>query len=99
MPATDTSNTSSQSSAPATPAPDLELSAISPRALTPRKAAEYCGISEAVLKEARMNGKRANRMDAPRATKLGPRKVVYLIDDLDEWLEKKRASTEYFDES
>lgn len=69
---------------------------IQPRALTQAQAAAYCGISEHTLREGRLTGKRANRMSVPRHTALGPRRVVYLIEDLDAWLEKRRAATEYF---
>lgn len=64
------------------------------RALSPREAAAYCGISVQTLKEGRIYGNSEKRMDTPKYTKLGPRKVVYLIDDLDAWLETKRAATD-----
>ena len=59
------------------------------RALSTGDAAKYIGWSEIFLRAARSKGKRKNRTPGPAFVKVG-RKVVYLIDDLDRWLEQHR---------
>ncbi len=59
------------------------------RGLTEQEAATYIGMSCSFLRQSRMNGKRANRTPGPPFTKIG-RKVLYLKDDLDAWLEAHR---------
>lgn len=63
------------------------------RSLSTNEAAEYIGLSPTYLKQARMTGPRARRLDAPQHTNLGCRKVVYLREDLDAWLDAHRART------
>ena len=59
------------------------------RGLSEAEAADYIGMSRSFLRQARMDGKRANRTPGPPFTKIG-RKVLYLKDDLDAWLEAHR---------
>lgn len=63
------------------------------RALSTDEAAHYIGLSGVFLKQARMSGPRAKRLDAPQHTKLGCRKIVYLREDLDAWLDAHREKT------
>ncbi len=57
--------------------------------LTTVQAAEYCGYSKSTLEKLRIYG------GGPRYTKrVGGRRVLYLREDVDEWLkEGKRSST------
>ena len=55
------------------------------RLLTEIQAAPYIGMSRSFLRQSRMNGKRQNRTAGPPFLKIG-RKVLYLADDLDDWL-------------
>ncbi len=64
---------------------------IIPRALSECDAAIYLGISRISLRQGRCEGKRENRMPPPPYVRLGRRKIVYLRDDLDSWLEKYRV--------
>ena len=59
------------------------------RLLTETQAAPYIGMSRSFLRQARMNGKRQNRTAGPPFLKIG-RKVLYLADDLDDWLLEHR---------
>ena len=59
------------------------------RGLSEAEAAEYIGMSRSFLRQARMDGKRTNRTPGPRFSKIG-RKIIYLKDDLDAWLEGHR---------
>jgi len=59
------------------------------RGLSEAEAADYIGMSRSFLRQARMHGKRVNRTPGPPFTKIG-RKVLYLKDDLDAWLEAHR---------
>jgi len=61
------------------------------RGLSEAEAAEYIGMSRSFLGQARMDGKRMNRTPGPAYTKIG-RKVLYLKDDLDSWLEQHRQA-------
>lgn len=69
------------------------MSQLEKRALSTAEASTYIGISQSTLRQARMTGKRAKRIDAPPHTRLGGRKVVYLREDLDAWLESHRTAT------
>ena len=62
---------------------------ITRRGLSEADAANYIGMSRSFLRQARMDGKRFNRTPGPPFTKIG-RKVLYLKDDLDAWLEAHR---------
>lgn len=57
--------------------------------LTETQAAPYIGMSRSFLRQSRMNGKRQNRCAGPPFLKIG-RKVLYLADDLDDWLLEHR---------
>lgn len=59
------------------------------RGLSEAEAAIYIGMSRSFLRQARMDGERHNRTPGPPFTKIG-RKVLYLKDDLDSWLEQYR---------
>jgi hypothetical protein len=60
-----------------------------PRLLTEKQAAPYIGMSRSFLRQSRMNGRRQNRTPGPPFLKIG-RKVLYLADDLDNWLLEHR---------
>jgi hypothetical protein len=62
---------------------------IQKRGLTEAETAEYISISRSALRQSRMDGARENRMPPPPFIRLG-RKIIYLIDDLDHWLEAHR---------
>lgn len=59
------------------------------RGFSEEETAHYLGISRASLRQGRMEGRRANRLPTPPYVKLG-RKILYLKDDLDRWLEENR---------
>jgi predicted DNA-binding transcriptional regulator AlpA len=61
------------------------------RFLTTKEAAEYTGWSEPFLRQARSDGNRKNRTPGPPYIK-GVRKVMYDINDLDEWLLQYRKT-------
>jgi len=52
-------------------------------------AANYLGISRSSLRKGRMNGERHNHISPPPYVKAG-RRVIYLREDLDAWLEQHR---------
>ena len=60
------------------------------RCLTEKEVASYIGMSRSFLRQARMHGKRRNRTPGPPFIKIG-RKILYLEDDLDAWLEENRC--------
>jgi len=62
------------------------------RALTEKEAANYVGMSRSFLRQARSNGDRLNRTPAPRHIKIGS-SVRYLIEDLDDWLDRFISDT------
>jgi hypothetical protein len=68
---------------------DQEI-AIKPRALSEGDAAIYANISVSALRKCRIDGARKNHIEPPPFVRLG-RRIVYLIDDLDVWLEKHRV--------
>ncbi len=61
------------------------------RALTEKQAADYIGMSRSFLRQARMNGDRDKRTPGPTYIRIGSRSIRYLIEDLDEWLERWRS--------
>ena len=61
-------------------------------ALNERQAAIFLGLSESSLRKSRMNGTRTNHLPPPPFVKLG-RRIVYLLDDLHDYLEQHRAPT------
>ncbi len=60
------------------------------RAIDEKKAAEYIGWSVSYLRKDRSEGPRQNHAPGPPFVKKG-RRIVYLIDDLDRWLENSRV--------
>lgn len=56
------------------------------RAYSTAEAAHYLSVSESLLRQARMASK---NIDAPKHTKFSCRKIVYLQEDLDAWLDKQ----------
>ena len=63
------------------------------RGLSEATAAHYIGMSRSFLRQARMHGKRRNRTAGPPFSKIG-RRILYLQDDLDGWLEFHRQPAE-----
>lgn len=61
------------------------------RGLSEAEAAHYIGMSRSFLRQARMDGRRLNRTLGPPFSKIG-RRVLYLQDDLDAWLEAHRQA-------
>jgi len=60
------------------------------RAMGEPAAAAYIGMSRSFLRQDRMNGARDNRAEGPRFVRIG-RRIRYLKDDLDAWLESNRV--------
>ena len=58
------------------------------RGLRSRDAAEYVGFSEAFLKKARCG---LTEIPGPRFKKIGTR-VIYLLEDLDDFLDQSEAA-------
>lgn len=59
------------------------------RGLHEREAADYCGLSAPLLRLGRL-GK--TKTSTPPFLRIG-RRVIYLQDDLDQWLEQQRDLT------
>ena len=59
------------------------------RGLSEAAAARYIGMSRSFLRQGRMHGTRHKRTPGPPFSKIG-RRVLYLQDDLDAWLEQHR---------
>jgi hypothetical protein len=68
-------------------------SRIQGRAVSETDAALYIGSSVSTLRKGRMEGNRTHRMPPPPYIKLG-RKILYLIDDLDRYLESNRVNAQ-----
>ena len=64
---------------------------IIPRTLSESDASVYLGVSRIALRQGRSAGRREKRMPPPPYVKLG-RKILYLRDDLDHWLEMYRVA-------
>ncbi len=64
---------------------------ITPRGMSEEDAARYIGDARISLRHGRCEGRREHRMPPPPYIKLG-RKVIYLKDDLDRWLEMYRVA-------
>ncbi len=58
------------------------------RILRTPEAATYVGLSSSTLEKMRLTG------DGPRFIRLGGRAVGYAIEDLDAWLDARRAESE-----
>lgn len=67
-----------------------ETQTIQRRGLTEDLASIYTGVSISALRKARMDGARIDHIPPPPYVRLG-RKIIYLIDDLDLWLEANRV--------
>jgi len=63
------------------------------RALSEIEAAIYIKMSRSYLRQDRMNGIRENRTPGPRYVRIG-RRIRYLRDDLDAWLEAHAVDRE-----
>jgi hypothetical protein len=64
---------------------------ITPRGMSEVDAARYIGVAPISLRQGRCEGRREKRMPPPPFIKLG-RKIIYLKDDLDRWLEMYRVA-------
>ena len=64
----------------------METPSQNKRAYTEQETSTYIGMSRSFLRQARMEGQRKNRTDAPPFIKIG-RAVRYLKEDLDRWLD------------
>jgi predicted DNA-binding transcriptional regulator AlpA len=64
------------------------------RGLTEEEVAQYAGVSRSALRQARMDGPREGRIPTPPFVKLG-RRVIYLRDDVDRWLEVHRKTFDW----
>jgi len=60
------------------------------RGLSEAQAAHYLGVARSTLRQARTTGNVRGRLATPPFIKAG-KKVIYLIDDLDRWLEAHRV--------
>lgn len=69
--------------------PTTEKPKVDRRGYSEEEAAHYLGLSRASLRQGRMEGRRENRLPPPPYVRLG-RKILYLKDDLDRWLEENR---------
>lgn len=65
----------------------IQTQAVPKENFTTAQAAEYLNLSEAYMRELRMDGARHNRMTPPPFVRLSSRKVIYRKSDLDAWLE------------
>jgi len=63
------------------------------RAFSEAEAAYYLSVSPSFLRQSRVTGPRTRRLDAPKHTKIGKRKIVYLLEDLDAWLDEQVKTT------
>ncbi len=64
-----------------------------PQALSETEAARYVGMSRSFLRKARMEGTRDHHTPAPPFLRIG-RKILYLRDDLDQWLRQHRVTSQ-----
>ena len=62
------------------------------------QAADYIGWSRSFLRQDRMSGPRKNRTPGPPFIRKG-RRITYLKDDLDAWLEQHRVQRKAVGES
>ena len=69
--------------------PTTEKPKVDRRGYSEEETAYYLGISRASLRQGRMEGRREKRLPPPPYVRLG-RKILYLKDDLDRWLEENR---------
>jgi len=64
---------------------------LTPRAVSEKEAATYLGMSTHYLRLGRQTGRVGNRTASPSYIKAG-RRVLYLLSDLDTWLEAHRRA-------
>lgn len=64
---------------------------ITPRGMSESEAAIYIGVARISLRQGRCEGRREKRMPPPPFIRLGKR-IIYLKDDLDRWLEMYRVT-------
>ena len=64
------------------------------RAFSTSEAAEYVALSQSYLQKARMTAPTVREFDAPAHTRISTKKIVYLKEDLDAWLDAHKASTD-----
>lgn len=64
-----------------------------PCAISEEEAARFLGISRSSLRKGRMPSRRAAQMSSPPFVKMG-RRVLYLVDDLEQWLQGLRHDAE-----
>lgn len=65
----------------------MQTDKIKSQTLNTVKAAEYCGWSEAFMRKMRAND------EGPAYIKVGGRRIMYLVKDLDSYLESCRVET------
>ena len=63
------------------------------RGLAPKQAAVYLGVSEQTLRKQRSTGPRPRGMPVVPFVRVG-RRILYIIEDLDRWLESHRLAPE-----
>lgn len=56
--------------------------------LNTKKAAEYLGFSEPVLRLSRAEGNTLSGIEPPPHVKIGTKTIRYQVKDLDEWINK-----------
>jgi len=64
------------------------------RCINTRAAAAYLGVTIAALRAWRLRGL-DDRNTGPPYIRVSPTLILYDIDDLDDWLERKRSSTHF----
>lgn len=62
------------------------------RAYDTKEASNYTSLSVSYLQKARLKNA-ARSYDAPRHTRITDKKVVYLREDLDQWLDEHKAAS------
>ena len=74
--------------------PEQKAPELPKRGFNSREAARYIGMSDSFLRKDRMNGKRDGYTPGPRWVRIGSRGVLYLKEDLDDWLDRLRTERE-----
>lgn len=62
------------------------------RAFDTSEASDYVALSVSYLQKARLKNA-ARSYDAPKHTRITDKKIVYLREDLDAWLDKHKAAS------
>ena len=63
------------------------------RGVAPKRAAEYLGISEQTLRKQRCARSPSSRLPSVPFLRAG-RRIIYLLEDLDAWLDARRVATQ-----